>query len=119
MAPMNMCKHDVTQDCPACAEETIAALNARVAELEANERAYEEIIGPMTYQEVADRIQELEGALRQSIVAIDDWLHIYAGEFCDSACVEESARRIGEYGTIGYIAEVQAKNRSALEAKHD
>lgn len=75
---MNMCKHDVTQDCPACAEETIASLKeqaawweeqsrqqaVRIEELESNERAYEEIIGKMTYREVADRIKELEGALR-------------------------------------------------------
>jgi hypothetical protein len=36
---------------------------ARIAELESNERAYEEIIGPMTYREVADRIRELESEL--------------------------------------------------------
>jgi hypothetical protein len=40
------------------------ALKARIAELEANEKAYEEIIGPMTYRQVADRIRELEGALQ-------------------------------------------------------
>jgi hypothetical protein len=36
----------------------------RIAELESNERAYEEIIGPMTYREVADRIKDLEVALQ-------------------------------------------------------
>lgn len=44
--------------------DEIAYLKARIAELEANERAYEEIIGKMTYREVAGRIKELEGALR-------------------------------------------------------
>jgi hypothetical protein len=39
------------------------ALKARIEELESNERAYEEIIGPMTYREVADRIKELEDML--------------------------------------------------------
>jgi hypothetical protein len=43
----------------------VAAMKARIAELEANEKAYEDIIGPKTYREVADRIQELEGALRE------------------------------------------------------
>jgi hypothetical protein len=42
------------------AADEIASLKKRIAELEANERAYEEIIGPMTYREVADRIRELE-----------------------------------------------------------
>lgn len=34
----------------------ITALNARIAELEDNERAYEEIIGKKTYREVADEL---------------------------------------------------------------
>lgn len=51
---------------PLClqAASHIASLKARIAELEANERAYEEIIGHKTYREVAGRIKELEGALR-------------------------------------------------------
>jgi hypothetical protein len=40
-----------------------ASLKARIAELEANEKAYEEIIGKKTFQEVADRIRELAEAL--------------------------------------------------------
>jgi DNA repair exonuclease SbcCD ATPase subunit len=40
-----------------------ASLKARISELEANEKAYEEIIGKKTYREMADRIRELEGAL--------------------------------------------------------
>jgi hypothetical protein len=60
------------------------------------------------------RVAELEGALRSSVVAIDDWLHSYAGEFCDEVHVEETAKRLSEYGTIGYIANVQEKNRAAL-----
>jgi hypothetical protein len=35
----------------------------RIAELESNEKAYEEIIGKKTYREVADRIRDLEAAL--------------------------------------------------------
>jgi len=46
---------------------------ARIAELESNERAYKEIIGPMTYREVADRIEELEVALHQ----INSWSRAY------------------------------------------
>jgi hypothetical protein len=40
-----------------------ATLKARIAELEANERAYESILGKRTYNEVAEHIAELEGAL--------------------------------------------------------
>jgi len=45
-----------------------AGYKARIAEFEANERAYEEIIGPMTYREVAEKIQSLEAALRESLI---------------------------------------------------
>lgn len=47
-----------------------ASLKARIAELEANEKAYEKIIGKKTFQEVADRIRELEEALR---FYADEW----------------------------------------------
>jgi hypothetical protein len=50
----------------------IESLRTRISELEANERAYEEIIGKKTYREVADRIEELEAALRLARVAIRD-----------------------------------------------
>jgi hypothetical protein len=43
----------------------IVSLKARIAELEANERSYEEIIGKKTYREVAERIRELETTLRE------------------------------------------------------
>jgi hypothetical protein len=52
------------------AVNSYASLKARISELEANEKAYEEIIGPMTYRQVADRIKELEGALR---FYADEW----------------------------------------------
>lgn len=48
------------------AVNSFASLKDRIAELEKNEKAYEEIIGKKTFQEVADRIRELEGDLRRS-----------------------------------------------------
>lgn len=41
-------------------DETIAALKARVAELESNEAAYEATLGQRTYNEVAEHIKYLE-----------------------------------------------------------
>jgi hypothetical protein len=58
-----------------------ASLKARIAELEANEKAYEEIIGKKTYREVADRIREMEGALQK----ISDLVESEAGEPLDDA----------------------------------
>ena len=59
-------------------------------------------------------IEQLRTALKQSMTAIDDWLNDYAAELCDEARVAEARSRISEYGTIGYIAHVQEKNRAAL-----
>jgi hypothetical protein len=58
----------------------------------------------------------MRDALERSVVAIDDWLQTYAAEFCDPARVEEASKRIGEYGTLSYIASVQEQNRAALDA---
>lgn len=65
----------------------------------------------------ADEIGRLRTALTRSMVAIDDWLHQYAGEMCDDKAVEESFARISEFGTVGYIANIQEQNRRALEQK--
>lgn len=56
----------------------------------------------------------LRAALKRSMTAIDDWLNTYAPEFCDEKRVAEARERLGEYGTIGYIAYVQEQNRNAL-----
>lgn len=58
--------------------------------------------------------EALVAALERSMVAIDDWLNTYAAELCDDARVAEARRRIGEYGTLSYIATVQEQNRAAL-----
>lgn len=58
--------------------------------------------------------EQLRAALKRSMTAIDDWLHQYAAELCDEKDVAESSARIGHFGTIGYIADVQAQNRAAL-----
>ena len=58
----------------------------------------------------------LRDRLQASIVAIDDWLHQYAGEFCDEKYVAETIQRIRDNGgTLAYIADVQEANRAALQ----
>jgi hypothetical protein len=69
---------------------------------------------PECFQVMADEIEQLRTALTRSMVAIDDWLHQYAGELCDEKRVAESWARINKHGTIGYICEVQEQNRHAL-----
>ena len=61
------------------------------------------------------KIAKLRAALERSVIAINDWLHQYAGDVCNEESVAESAARVGEYGTIGYIADVLEQNRCALE----
>jgi len=67
-----------------------ASLKARIADLESNEKAYEEIIGPMTYREVSDRIRgltnralDMEAALIEASVALADGA--FTGPFVDQA----------------------------------
>ena len=62
------CYCDADLSCSACGREQpyddISTLKARVAELEANEAAYESILGKRTYNEVAEHIEGLEEVLR-------------------------------------------------------
>lgn len=62
----------------------------------------------------ANHIETLVVALRRSMVAIDDWLNVYASDLCDPARIEEAKKRISEHGTLSYIAMVQDQNRKAL-----
>ncbi len=67
-----------------------------------------------TIERLTAREQVLVKALERSIVAIDDWLHLFAGEFCNEADVLESKKRVYEHGTLSYISEVQSQIRAAL-----
>ena len=62
------CYCDADLSCSACGREQpyddIATLKARVAELEANEAAYESTLGKRTYNEVAEHIRTMERALQ-------------------------------------------------------
>lgn len=70
---------------------------------------------PASHATLKARIEVLTAALRSSMTAIDDWLQTYAAELCDPARVREAEQRIGEYGTLSYIAHVQERNRAALQ----
>jgi hypothetical protein len=78
-------------------ERAISALKARIAELEANEKAYEEIIGKKTYREVADRIRELEAVLQD------------IGEFCSG---DQSP-----LGSVVRLGRIQSIASTALQPK--
>jgi hypothetical protein len=63
--------------------------------------------------------EKMREALERSMVAIDDWLHVYAEDECRPEDVAASRARLNEHGTLAYIAEVQAANRAALsEMEH-
>jgi len=40
---------------------------------------------------------------------INDWMNDHAPEFCDEKQVEESRRRINEFGTLAYIARLNGQ----------
>lgn len=66
------------------------------------------------FLEAQEAIINLVIAVKTSQIALDDWLNIHAPEFCSDLRVAEAYRRLGEHGTISYIAEVQVVNRLAL-----
>jgi hypothetical protein len=68
-----------------------------------------------TSKEAYDTIIALEEAVRRSMLALDDWLNVYASEFCDEKRVAEARKRVYEYGTLAYITEAQEVNRAALK----
>lgn len=65
-------------------------------------------------RDAADEIERLRATIKRSMIAIDDWLNTYASDLCDDARVAEAHARIGEMGTLAYIADVQQQNRAAL-----
>lgn len=60
-------------------------------------------------------INALKHALERSMVALDDWLNLYASEFCNENRVSEARNRVGQFGTLAYIADTQEENRAALK----
>jgi len=65
--------------------------------------------------ELQEENTRLREALKRSVLALDDWLNIYAEELCERDRVAQAKSRIQNYGTVGYIAEVQKQNREALK----
>lgn len=61
------------------------------------------------------RERDLRAALERSMVAVDDWLNLYAPECCNQERVDETKARVSENGTLAYIADVQQQSRNALE----
>lgn len=64
-------------------------------------------------------IVALRHALKQSMIALDDWINVYAPEFCSENRVAEARRRVHEFGTIAYIADTQQINRNAMKFLDD
>jgi hypothetical protein len=97
------------------------ALRAEVASLKEERDAYKErgeargqSVRDLTQQLAAGMVEMLAGALRTSMVALDDWLNIFASEFCDKQRVKEAYARINAEGTIAYLSGIQESNRTAL-----
>ena len=67
--------------------------------------------------ETIDENARLRAALKDSVVAIDDWLNTYAHDMCDEDRVKEACDRIAAHGgTLAYIARLQQTNRAILKA---
>jgi hypothetical protein len=98
------------------AADEIDRLRAEVASLkeERDEADKASTILAQKFVAANGRVEMLAGALRTSMVALDDWLNIFASEFCDKQRVKEAYARINAEGTIAYLAGIQESNRTAL-----
>ena len=63
--------------------------------------------------------ETLRSALKTAIIALDDWTHLYAPEFCDEERVNQAQIRLSEHGTLYYIADVVTQCRDALKETND
>jgi hypothetical protein len=76
---------------------------------------YSASAGEHRYFEMIDEERaSMRTALQAAITALDDWTHTYAPEFCNPQRVEAAQERIGQVGTIAYIADVVTQCRKAL-----
>lgn len=64
-----------------------------------------------TNNEFQARLSEAVKVLERAETALNDWLNIYASDMCEENRVAEAHKRVSEYGTIGYIADVTAEIR--------
>ena len=62
-----------------------------------------------------DRMDRMTSALHAAILALGDWVNIYAPEFCDEQRVEEAKARINEQGTLQYVATVIQQCEDSLK----
>jgi len=61
------------------------------------------------------QVEAMHAALTASVRALDNWLNMYAPEYCDSQRVAEARQEIiAGSGTLAYIAKLQQVNRAAL-----
>lgn len=60
------------------------------------------------------REKQLKEALQNHVVALDDWLNLYASEFCDKVRVKEAYERIHRNG--GHLAYIAKLQQAACEA---
>jgi hypothetical protein len=52
-------------------------------------------------------------AMDAAILALDDWINVYAEEHCHEARVAEAKARLSERGTIAYLADTAQQCREA------
>ena len=61
----------------------------------------------------------IRAALLDAKTALNDWIHIYANDFCDPMDVTESVNRVQSYGLVGYVAEIIDQCNTALQLISD
>ncbi len=65
------------------------------------------------------QLKVLREAMETAIIAIDDFVNIYAEEYCDPGRVEEARQRMNENGTLYYASSILKQCKSALKENNE
>lgn len=90
-------------------------VNEVVVETRTSKALAEHIV--KTHNEAVEgKLRSALEALELSYVALNDWLHQYASEFCNEDGVKEAEARIREAGgTLAYITDIREEIREVLK----
>lgn len=67
-----------------------------------------------------ERVGVLEGLTERAVVALDDWIHMYASEHCDEERVRQAGARIRQHGgTLAYVGTIISDARAALKTEEE
>ena len=66
-----------------------------------------------------EQLEALRNATQTAIVALDDWVNIYAEELCCAERVAIAKAHVAEHGLLWYVATVLEQCKDALKERNE